>query len=128
MLKNILAATVAAATLATGAIALTSARAGTGGSESGEFGPAQGFSQSLGSKHAVGFFKSQSGRCSVVVMVSESLSEASDELPPSAVRFQVMLDPAQTAEIASAEQRSLKVTCGPDAESVALTSGATPVM
>jgi len=125
MFNKLLAAGLAVATLTTGGIALSAAGIGIGATE---FGPQQGFSQSLGSKQAVGYFMASSGRCNVTLMVSEALDDHSNVAPPSAVKFSVMLNPAESTEIASAENRSMTITCGAEAKTVALSIGQTPVM
>jgi len=76
---------LAAATLTVGAVAFMPAIAAV---DSGalKFPPKQAFSQSLGSKQAVGFFEEKNGRCHVTLMVAEAFDEVNGRMPSSAAR------------------------------------------
>jgi hypothetical protein len=112
-----IAAMVSAAVLSGGAVVLLPAFA-TSTNQIQELPQRAAFSQTLGSKQAVGFFQEKNGRCVITLMVAEALDEESDALPPSAARFTTTVEPAQSAMIESEEQFSMKVTCGPAAQTV----------
>ncbi len=86
--------------------------------------PAQGFSYDLGSKRAVGFFVSQDNQCGLTVLVGETVDPESRALAPSAARLNVTLATGQSAEVASQEGRTIRVTCieGASAVTVAMRS------
>jgi hypothetical protein len=110
---------LAAAGLTAGAFAAAPAVAV---SEAGmaKFLPLQGFSQTLGSKQAVGFFEEKGGRCRITLMVAEAFDEASDRTPPSATRITTTIEPEQSTTVESVELSSLKITCGADAKTVSV--------
>jgi hypothetical protein len=86
--------------------------------------PKHGFSQTLGSKQAVGFFEEKNGRCQITLMVAEAFDEDSDRVPTSAARITTAIEPAQAVMVESVELSSLKITCGAEAKTVSVESPA----
>jgi len=92
------------------------------------FGPKQAFSQTLGSKQTVGYFEEKDGHCLVTLMVAEAFDENSDQIPASAARVRVSLEPMHSAQIESPESQSLMVTCGTLAKSVSVSAAPEALM
>lgn len=92
------------------------------------FAPKQAFSQTLGSKQAVGYFEERNGHCLVTLMVAEAFDENSEAAPASAARIRVSLEPTHSAQFESAESKSLLVTCGAMAKSVSVSAAPEALM
>ena len=83
--------------------------------------PVQSISYTLGSKGMSGYFLQQNSVCLVTLMIIEN-SDAG--LPsPTAARVRIMLDPGQVAGLDSEEGRSLNLTCGEGAATLAVDYG-----
>jgi hypothetical protein len=122
-----IAVVLAASTLTVAAVMLIPADAATG-PVMPVFGPNQAFSQTLGSKQAVGFFQEKDDRCLVTLMVTEAFDELNGRMPASAARITTDIEPHQSTMVESAEAQSLKVTCGEDASTVSIETTVTSVM
>jgi hypothetical protein len=121
-----IAAVLAAATLTVGAVAFMPAVAAIDIGK--QLPPKHAFSQALGSKQAVGYFESRDGRCVVSLMVAEAFDEVNGRMPASAARITTSIEPFQFTMVESAEEQSLKVTCGAEAKSVSIETTDTSVM
>jgi hypothetical protein len=84
--------------------------------------PIKSISYTLGSKTMSGYFVQQNSVCLVTLMIIESSD--SGQLPPlTAARVRIMLDPGQVAGLDSEEGRSLNLTCGEGAATLAVDYG-----
>ncbi len=82
--------------------------------------PIQAISQAVGSKHIAGYFVNEDGRCDVTVMVEE-LWDPNDDTPDfTAARLSFELQPNESATVDTAENESISLTCGDEAETLAL--------
>jgi hypothetical protein len=122
-----IAACLAAATLTIGAVTFMPALAASE-KQAAQFPPRAAFSQTLGSKQAVGFFEEQDGRCKVTLMVAEAFDEVNGRMPGSAARITATIEPSQSTIVESAEAQSLKVICGADARTVSIETTVSSVM
>jgi hypothetical protein len=84
--------------------------------------PIQSISYTLGSKIASGYFIQQNSVCLVTLMIIES-SDSGLPSPTTAARVRIMLDPGQVAGLDSEEGRSLNLTCGEAAATLAVDYG-----
>ena len=82
--------------------------------------PIEGISAEIGSKHFVGFFVNEDGRCQITVMVEESWDPETGTPSFTAARMRFDLGPTDTASLDSAEKASLSLTCGEGADSLVL--------
>jgi hypothetical protein len=83
--------------------------------------PIQSISYEFGSKAMSGYFVQRNSVCVVTLMIAE---KTDPDLPsPTATRVRVMLDPGQVAGLDSEEGRSLSLTCGEDAATLAVSYG-----
>jgi hypothetical protein len=72
--------------------------------------PRHGISFDIGTKRAVSYFLSESGRCKLTLVVAEAIK--GDELPTDTpVRFDVAIDAGKGARLDTAEGKSLQFTC-----------------
>jgi hypothetical protein len=105
----------ALATTLTGVAAI----AATGDAATTTYAPREGFSRTLGSKTAIGFFENAEGRCAVTLMVAETFRGNQAE-PASASRIRLSLSPTQTFDLSSVEVQGLTMRCGADGNSLAV--------
>ena len=109
--------------LATGyaaAVAATASRATNRGLSGVEtFRPIEGISYQLGSKRAVGYFEPRNGKCQVTLMIAEAV-DPDQAQPSSAARLSFPMQPGESAALASDEGRSIELTCGAGAQTVAV--------
>jgi hypothetical protein len=82
--------------------------------------PIQAITTTVGSKLVAGYFVNKDGRCQVTVMVQESWDPNQDTPNFTAARLRFDLEPNQTASVDSAESASISLTCGEEAETLAL--------
>jgi hypothetical protein len=83
--------------------------------------PIENISYTFGSKAVSGYFVQQNSVCVVTLMVIE---KTDPDLPqPTAARVRIMLDPFQVAGLDSEEGRSLNLTCGEGAGTLAVDYG-----
>ena len=83
--------------------------------------PIENISYTFGSKAVSGYFVQQNSVCVVTLMVTE---KTDPDLPqPTAARVRIMLDPFQVAGLDSEEGRSLNLTCGEGAATLAVDYG-----
>jgi hypothetical protein len=103
--------TIAAAVLA-GILSLAAAGASEAADASSPLTmkPRHGISFDIGTKRAVSYFLSESGRCKLTLVVAEAIK--GDELPTDTpVRFDVAIDAGKGARLDTAEGKSLQFTC-----------------
>jgi hypothetical protein len=108
--------------LATGyAVAIVAAGRATNHDPSGveTFWPIEGISYQLGSKLAVGYFEPRNGECQVTLMIAEAV-DPDQARPSSAARLSLPIRPGGRASLASEEGRSIEITCGEGAQTVAV--------
>lgn len=86
--------------------------------------PVQAISHQFGSKAATGYFLQEAGACQVVLMISERYDSFAAS-HPTAARLRLALEPGQAAALDSEEGQSIDLTCGEDAATLAVRSGAT---
>ena len=86
--------------------------------------PMQGISHDLGSKSAIGYFIREAGACQVVLMIAEKVDPETAAMP-SAARLRLVLLPGQAAGLDSEEGRTVDLTCGENAATLDVRSGAT---
>jgi hypothetical protein len=82
----------------------------------GPVGPYNPIVTTVGSKSVIAFYEPNSGRCDFRAVVWNTTDVNAD----SAARFQTDLNPRQTVRIDTAENKSLKLQCGDDADSLAI--------
>jgi hypothetical protein len=82
----------------------------------GPVGPNEPILTTVGSKRVIAFYVPGNGHCGINVVVWDR-SDASGD---SAARVRVSLNPRQTVHIDSAENKSINLQCGEDAETLAL--------
>ncbi len=99
---------------AAGLAAATPMRASSG---LDKFRPMQALSYELGSKRAIGYFQTVSGKCQLTLMIAESVDPDLAK-PSSAARLSVAMLPGQSTALASEEGPSMTLTCGSDAETL----------
>jgi hypothetical protein len=83
------------------------------------FWPIEGISYHLGSKRAVGYFEPRNGECQVTLMIAEAV-DSDQARPSSAARLLLPIRPGGRASLASEEGRSIELTCGEGAQTVAV--------
>lgn len=83
--------------------------------------PMQGITHDLGSKSAIGYFVGESGECHIVLMIAEKGDPEAGAMP-SAARLRLALRPGQGAGLDSEEGRSIELTCGDEAATLAVHS------
>ena len=83
--------------------------------------PIQAINQVVGSKHVAGYFLSPNGQCQVTLMVEEEWDPDRDTPNFTTFRLRFELQPNQTAEVDTAENESISLACGDEAETLALT-------
>ncbi|WP_334389542.1 hypothetical protein [Bradyrhizobium sp. AZCC 2262] len=107
--------------LATGYAAGATAGRATDQGPSGveTFWPIEGISYQLGSKRAVGYFEPRNGKCQVTLMIAEAV-DPDQAQPSSAARLSLPMQPGESAALASEEGRSIELTCGAGAQTVAV--------
>jgi hypothetical protein len=72
--------------------------------------PLHGISFDIGTKRAVSYFLSESGRCKLTVVIADAIK--GDELPTDTpVRFDVAIDAGKGARLDTAEGKSLQFAC-----------------
>ncbi len=76
--------------------------------------PIQAMSYDLGSKRAVGYFRSVEGKCQLTLMIAETV-DPDQARPASAARVKLALAPGQSAGLDSEEGASMVLTCGAQA-------------
>ena len=86
--------------------------------------PVQAISHQFGSKAATGYFLQDAGACQIVLMISERYDSFAAS-HPTAARLRLALEPGQAAALDSEEGQSIDLTCGEDAATLAVRSGAT---
>lgn len=84
--------------------------------------PMQSISHNLGSKSAIGYFLPESGECQVVLMIAENTDPEAGPMP-SAARLRLALRPGQAVGLDSEEGRSIDLTCGDEAATLAVRAG-----
>src|SRR4249919_1545707 len=82
----------------------------------GPVGPYEPILTTVGSKRVIAFYEPNSGHCDFRAVVWNTTDVNAD----SAARFQTDLNPRQTVRIDTAENKSLKLQCGDDADSLAI--------
>ena len=82
----------------------------------GPVGPNEPILTTVGSKRVIAFYVPGSGTCAIQAVVWDR----NDADAASAARVRVSLNPGQTAQIDSAENRSLTLQCGAYAETLAV--------
>ena len=71
----------------------------------------------IGSKRAVGYFQSVSGKCQLTLMIAEAVDPDVAQ-PPSAARMSIGMLPGQSVALGSAEGETMTATCGTDGETM----------
>jgi hypothetical protein len=79
-----------------------------------KFRPMQAMSYELGSKRAIGYFQTVSGKCQLTLMIAEAVDPDVAQ-PTSAARVSLAMLPGQSTALAS-EEGAMTLTCGTDAE------------
>jgi hypothetical protein len=111
-IKSIIAATTLAGILSVNAVPASQA-----GDTGWTMKPLSGVSFDVGTKHAVGYFLSESGRCMLTVVVADQMR--GDDVPTDTpIRFHVAIDAGKNARFDTAEGKSLQFACGPQTEVV----------
>jgi hypothetical protein len=82
----------------------------------GPVGPHEPILTTFGSKRVIAFYEADSGNCAVHAVVWNTTDVNAD----SAARFQATLNPRQMMHIDTAENKSLDLQCGDNAESLAI--------
>jgi hypothetical protein len=82
----------------------------------GPVGPHEPILTTVGSKRVIAFYEPNSGHCAVHAVVWNTTDVNAD----SAARVRVSLNPQQTMQIDTAENKSLDLQCGDNAESLAI--------
>jgi hypothetical protein len=82
----------------------------------GPVGPHQPILTTVGSKRVIAFYVPDSGRCAVHAVVWNTTDVNAD----SAARIRATLDPRQMVHIDTAENKSLDLQCGDNAESLGI--------
>jgi hypothetical protein len=82
----------------------------------GPVGPYEPILTTVGSKRVIAFYEPNSGHCDFRAVVWNTTDINAD----SAARFQADLNPRQMVRIDTAENESLKLQCGDNAESLAI--------
>ena len=83
--------------------------------------PIENISYTFGSKAVSGYFVQQNAVCLVTLMIIE---KTDPDLPqPTAARVRIMLDPFQVLGLDSEEGRSINLTCGEGAATLAVDTG-----
>ena len=77
----------------------------------GIFHATEAMSYVIGSKRAVGYFQSVSGKCQLTLMIAEAV-DPDLAMPPSAARLSLVMTPGQSLAIGSAEGETLTALCG----------------
>jgi hypothetical protein len=85
----------------------------------GPVGPHEPILTTVGSKRIIAFYEPDSGHCVVNAVVWDNTA-ANTDMPSSAARVRISLNPRQTVHIDSAEQESLNLQCGDNAASLAI--------
>ena len=98
--------------------------AATAATQQATYVPVQAISHQFGSKAATGYFLQEAGACQVVLMISERYDSFAAS-HPTAARLRLALEPGQAAALDSEEGQSIDLTCGEDAATLAVRSGAT---
>ncbi|MEN3378838.1 MAG: hypothetical protein V7604_4193 [Hyphomicrobiales bacterium] len=83
----------------------------------GIFHATEAMSYVIGSKRAVGYFQSVSGKCQLTLMIAEA-TDPDVAMPPSAARMSLSLIPGQSVALGSAEGESMTATCGSGGETI----------
>lgn len=110
--NNMIAATVLAGILSVNAVPVSLA-----GDASWTMKPLSGVSLDVGSKHAVGYYISESGRCMLTVVVADQMK--GDVVPTDTpVRFHLAIEAGKSAHLDTAEGKSLRFACAPQTEAV----------
>ena len=86
-------------------------------SGSGVFHATEAMSYVIGSKRAVGYFQSVSGKCQLTLMIAEAV-DPDVAMPPSAARMSLALVPGQSVALGSAECETMTATCGTGGETI----------
>jgi hypothetical protein len=86
-------------------------------SSPGIFHATEAMSYVIGSKRAVGYFQSVSGKCQLTMMIAEAV-DPDVAMPPSAARMSLSLIPGQSVALGSAEGESMTATCGAGGETI----------
>ena len=83
----------------------------------GVFHATEAMSYVIGSKRAVGYFQSVSGKCQLTLMIAEA-TDPDVAMPPSAARMSLALIPGQSLALGSAEGETITATCGTGGETI----------
>jgi hypothetical protein len=106
-----------------GAIAAARPATDRGSSGAVTIRPIEAISYELGSKRAVGYFEPRDGKCQVTLMIAEAV-DPDKASPLSAARLSFPIGQGESAVLASEEGRSMKLTCGAGAQTVAVNAAA----
>jgi hypothetical protein len=71
----------------------------------------------IGSKRAVGYFQSVSGKCQLTLMIAEAV-DPDVAMPPSAARMSLVMTPGQSVAFGSAEGETMTAICGAGGETI----------
>jgi len=71
----------------------------------------------IGSKRAVGYFQTASGKCQLTMMIAEAV-DPDVAMPPSAARMSLSLIPGQSVALGSAEGETMTAICGAGGETI----------
>jgi hypothetical protein len=83
----------------------------------GIFRAAEAMTYVIGSKRAVGYFQSVSGKCQLTLMIAEAV-DPDVAKPPSAARMSLAMMPGQSVALGSAEGETMTATCGAGGETM----------
>ena len=99
----------------------TPARADEMAQNLGPVGPHEPMITTVGSKHVIAFYVPGNGDCNVQAVIWNS----DDTDAATAAGMRVSLNPGQTASIDSADNKSLTLKCGDEAETLAMVDNTT---
>ena len=76
----------------------------------------------IGSKRAVGYFQTVSGKCQLTLMIAEAV-DPDVTMPPSAARMSLAMMPGQSVALGSAEGETMTATCGSGGDTMEIRRG-----